>query len=86
MCPNSPNIKRIFHYLLRLPGAVLVLLVRAYQLLISPWLGPRCRYVPTCSEYFVLAVEKYGAIKGTCKGVWRVCRCHPWSKGGYDPP
>ncbi len=63
-----------------------ILLVRAYQLLISPLLGPHCRFQPTCSEYFILAVRKYGLIRGGLKGIWRICRCHPWSKGGYDPP
>ena len=64
---------------------LLVSLLRAYQYAISPFLGRRCRYYPSCSEYAVEAVEKHGAIKGGWLGVKRVCRCHPWHPGGYDP-
>ncbi|MDD4269641.1 MAG: membrane protein insertion efficiency factor YidD [Pirellulales bacterium] len=75
---------------LRLPGllvrSLLILLVRAYQLLISPWIGPHCRYEPTCSQYFAEALRKYGVIRGSAKGIRRILRCHPWRQGGYDPP
>ena len=64
---------------------VLVALIRAYQYALSPFLGRSCRYYPTCSEYAVEAVEKYGAIKGGWLGVKRLGRCHPWHPGGYDP-
>ena len=64
---------------------LLVALLRTYQYAISPFLGRRCRYYPSCSEYAVEAVEKHGAIKGGWLGVKRVCRCHPWHPGGYDP-
>lgn len=64
---------------------VLIFLVRVYQKCISPLFPPKCRYYPTCSEYFIQAVQKYGAIKGTWLGIKRISRCHPWSKGGYDP-
>lgn len=64
---------------------LLMALLRTYQYAISPFLGRRCRYYPSCSEYAVEAVEKYGAIKGGWLGVKRVCRCHPWHPGGYDP-
>ncbi|MBM4076864.1 MAG: membrane protein insertion efficiency factor YidD [Planctomycetes bacterium] len=64
---------------------LLILGVRFYQIGISPILGPNCRFSPSCSHYFIEAVEKYGPIKGTWKGICRVCRCHPWSKGGHDP-
>jgi putative membrane protein insertion efficiency factor len=66
--------------------AVLVGLVAAYKVAISPWLGRHCRYEPTCSAYFRQAVEKHGAVRGTIKGLLRICRCHPWHPGGYDPP
>ncbi|MFM8986712.1 MAG: membrane protein insertion efficiency factor YidD [Planctomycetia bacterium] len=66
--------------------AVLVGLVAADTLAISPWLGRQCRYEPPCSAYFRQAVEKHGAIRGTIKGLLRICRCHPWHPGGYDPP
>jgi len=72
--------------LLRLPAAALVAVVRVYQWLVSPILGPHCRFEPTCSAYFIEAVRKYGAIRGTWRGILRICRCHPWHPGGYDPP
>ena len=65
---------------------VMILLVQGYQLIIRPWLPPSCRFQPGCSEYFILAVRKYGPIRGGVKGVWRVCRCNPLCQGGYDPP
>lgn len=64
---------------------ILIKLIVFYQKAISPWLGPRCKYEPTCSEYTKQAIEKYGAIKGTIKGIKRILRCNPFSKGGYDP-
>jgi putative membrane protein insertion efficiency factor len=77
---------RLWHLLGAGPRWALVALVRCYQWLISPWLGPTCRYHPSCSEYFIGAVRKYGAIRGAWRGVLRICRCHPWHPGGYDPP
>jgi uncharacterized protein len=64
--------------------AVLALL-RAYKWVLSPLLPPSCRYVPSCSEYAMEAVERYGAIRGGCMAARRVLRCHPFVKGGYDP-
>lgn len=64
---------------------VLIKLVKAYKRFISPLSAPRCRFYPTCSNYFLQAVEKYGAIKGSMLGIKRILRCHPFSKGGYDP-
>ncbi|MCE9556650.1 MAG: membrane protein insertion efficiency factor YidD [Planctomycetes bacterium] len=69
-----------------LPSRLLILLVRVYQVTLSPLLGPCCRFQPSCSRYFIGAVQKYGAIRGTWRGVCRVCRCHPFHPGGYDPP
>ncbi len=69
-----------------LPAAIVIALVRGYQLLLSPWLGGQCRFYPSCSQYFILAVEKYGVIVGCLRGVWRILRCHPFHPGGYDPP
>lgn len=60
-------------------------LIKLYQYLISPLLGPRCRYTPTCSVYASEAVAKYGIFKGGWLGTKRICRCHPRSPGGYDP-
>ena len=71
---------------LRLPGMILVLLVKIYQKTISNLYGDICRFEPSCSHYFIGAVKKHGAIIGTVKGLWRICRCNPFNKGGYDPP
>ena len=59
--------------------------IRFYQRDISPLSTPRCRYIPTCSQYALEAVEKYGAIKGTFLATKRILRCNPFHKGGYDP-
>jgi putative membrane protein insertion efficiency factor len=60
--------------------------VRFYQVCLRPVLPSVCRYYPSCSEYFILAVRKYGPVRGACKGMFRICRCNPWTSGGYDPP
>jgi uncharacterized protein len=70
----------------RLLSAVLIGLVRVYQVLISPLLGPRCRFEPNCSRYFIGAVQKYGPWRGAWRGLLRICRCHPFHPGGFDPP
>lgn len=70
----------------RLATAVLIAGVVAYKHTLSPLLGRHCRFQPTCSTYFREAVEKYGAVRGTAKGLARICRCHPWHPGGYDRP
>ena len=72
--------------LLGVPAWLLIGLGRVYQRFVSPVLGRRCRFEPSCSTYFIESVRKHGAIRGTCRGVWRVCRCNPWNPGGYDPP
>jgi len=64
---------------------IVVALLRAYKWALSPLLPPACRYVPTCSEYAMEAVELHGALLGGVKAAWRVLRCHPFAKGGYDP-
>ncbi|HZV53253.1 MAG TPA: membrane protein insertion efficiency factor YidD [Candidatus Dormibacteraeota bacterium] len=63
----------------------LLFLIRAYQVCLSPLLGPSCRYWPTCSQYTYEAVEKHGWLRGTWMGIKRVSRCHPLARGGYDP-
>ncbi len=70
----------------RAASAVLIGFVILYKLTLSPLLGRHCRFQPTCSSYFRQAVEKYGAIRGSLRGLARVGRCHPWHPGGYDPP
>lgn len=64
---------------------ILLLLVRAYQLCISPYLGQNCRFYPSCSAYAVEALEKHGALKGSLLATKRLCKCHPWHEGGVDP-
>ncbi len=60
-------------------------LIRVYQYAISPFLGSRCRFYPSCSEYAAEALEKYGACKGMRLGIKRLSHCHPWHSGGFDP-
>jgi len=60
-------------------------LIRIYQYVISPWLRPSCRYLPTCSSYSIEAFEKHGFLKGARLGLGRMLRCHPWGGSGYDP-
>jgi uncharacterized protein len=64
---------------------VLVLPIRVYQLLVSPLLGPRCRFYPSCSTYAVEALQRHGALRGSWLAVRRLARCHPWNPGGPDP-
>ncbi len=67
-------------------GWLLVKMVLLYQVGISPFLGNNCRFYPTCSEYFILSVRKYGAMRGSLRGMARICRCHPFHSGGIDLP
>ena len=60
-------------------------LIRAYQLCLSPVLGNRCRYLPTCSDYMTEAITHWGVWRGIWLGLKRLARCHPWHDGGYDP-
>ncbi|WP_047395031.1 membrane protein insertion efficiency factor YidD [Chitinibacter sp. ZOR0017] len=64
---------------------LIIALVKLYQLMISPLLGPRCRFTPTCSQYSIEAIQKYGAAKGSYLTARRLCRCHPWGGCGHDP-
>jgi putative membrane protein insertion efficiency factor len=66
-------------------ASLIALLIRFYQRFISPLFGPRCRFYPSCSEYALQAVQKYGAIRGSCMAAWRLLRCNPFNPGGYDP-
>jgi len=63
----------------------LIKLIRAYQYLLSPWLGSGCRFNPTCSSYAIEAIKQWGPLRGAWLAVKRISRCHPWSEGGHDP-
>ena len=65
--------------------AVAVAPIKLYQRLISPMVGQRCKYYPSCSEYAVEAVQRFGILRGLVLAAWRVLRCNPWSRGGFDP-
>lgn len=65
--------------------SLLIGLIRLYQLFLSPLMGPKCRFYPTCSDYAVQALNKYGICKGTGKAIVRILKCHPFHPGGYDP-
>jgi len=71
--------------LLSLPKRGLLLLVRGYRLLLSPWLQPSCRYEPTCSSYALQALERHGAAAGSYLTLHRLVRCNPFCEGGHDP-
>lgn len=64
---------------------LLIRLIRSYQREVSPRRGPCCRYIPTCSQYAIEALEHYGLVKGSAKAIWRVLRCNPFGGHGYDP-
>jgi putative membrane protein insertion efficiency factor len=70
---------------LQILSLLFILLIRIYQKLISPMLGPKCRYTPTCSEYTVQALKKHGLFKGGWMAIKRISSCHPWGGSGYDP-
>lgn len=77
---------RCLRFVMQIPSAILIGMVRLYQIFLSPFFGGQCRFQPTCSHYFIEAVKKYGAISGSVRGVRRILRCHPYHPGGYDPP
>ena len=64
---------------------IVIVLIRAYQLAISPYLGMHCRFSPSCSHYAIAAFEKHGTFKGFWYSIKRIARCHPWQAGGHDP-
>ena len=65
--------------------SILIGMVRAYQVCVSPWLGARCRFTPTCSQYAIEALREYGALRGGLYAAGRILRCQPFCRGGYDP-
>jgi putative membrane protein insertion efficiency factor len=70
---------------LRCVQRIIVFLIRCYQVVLSPLFPPSCRFFPSCSEYAVQAIKLHGPFKGTCLGLRRILRCHPFHPGGYDP-
>ena len=70
---------------MRVVRAIAVAPIKAYQWLVSPLLGSRCKYYPSCSDYAVQAIRRFGILRGLVLAAWRVLRCNPWSHGGFDP-
>lgn len=70
---------------LEILGKVLIALIRAYQVCLSPLFPPSCRFQPTCSEYAILSIRRYGPWRGSYQALRRLLKCHPWHAGGYDP-
>ena len=71
--------------LLEILSLPFILLIKIYQRIISPWLGPQCRFTPTCSQYGIEALKKYGVLKGGWLTIKRIARCNPWGGHGHDP-
>lgn len=76
--------KKIAGFAACLLKKIIVFLIRGYQIFISPIMPGKCRFYPTCSTYFIQAVEKYGPFKGSLLGIKRILKCHPFHEGGYD--
>jgi len=64
---------------------ILIAMIKLYKVYISPLKTTKCPYIPSCSQYGLEAIEKYGALKGSLLAIWRILRCNPFSHGGYDP-
>ena len=77
---------RVLSAILKVPEQLVIGAVRCYQWTLSPLIGRRCRFHPSCSNYFIQAVQKYGVVSGSVRGCLRILRCHPFHPGGYDPP
>ena len=77
--------KKIIRFIIKLPANILILLIKIYQYTLSPFIGRNSRYTPTCSNYGIEAIRKYGAIKGGWLTIKRVASCNPWGGSGYDP-
>ena len=83
---RDPRLKDLPFTVWNLPRWILLILIRGYQIVISPTLPPdTCRFYPTCSHYGYQAIYKYGAFKGGRMAIWRLLRCNPYNKGGFDP-
>ena len=76
---------KVKNKIINITSKFLILIIRSYQIFISPLIGNNCRYHPTCSEYFIESLKIHGPIKGTILGVKRISKCHPWGGKGVDP-
>jgi putative membrane protein insertion efficiency factor len=83
---SERHIRSLAVWLRKVPSRGVIGLARGYQKFLSPIFGGQCRFHPSCSQYFILAVEKYGVISGSLRGAWRILKCQPFHRGGYDPP
>ncbi len=75
----------LWRRVLRAPGAAVIWVFELYRTYVSPMRPPTCRYIPTCSEYGVTAVREWGVVRGLALATWRLLRCAPWGRGGWDP-
>jgi len=75
----------MINFVKSIPANLIILLINVYRYTLSPFFGNQCRFYPTCSHYAEDAVKQHGAISGGVMAVKRICRCHPWHEGGYDP-
>jgi uncharacterized protein len=82
---NDKTETSFFTRILQVLALPFIFLIKIYQWIISPILGPKCRFTPSCSHYGLEALKKYGIIKGTWLTIKRIARCHPWGGHGYDP-
>jgi uncharacterized protein len=89
---TQPSASRLFPVPRTVAGRIqlpltwlLIVLIRGYQVLVSPGLPPSCRFTPSCSQYALEAIQRYGALQGAWLGARRLVRCHPWHPGGFDP-
>ncbi|MBN1479853.1 membrane protein insertion efficiency factor YidD [candidate division KSB1 bacterium] len=78
-------IKKVVKFIEQILVNLFIVLIRIYQILLSPLFPDSCRFYPSCSTYAIQAMQKYGVFKGLFKAVYRILRCHPFSRGGYDP-
>ena len=79
------DLKQVYIVVAKIIAFPFILLIKLYQLLVSPLFPSSCRYTPTCSHYTLEALKKYGLFKGGWLGIKRISRCHPWGGSGYDP-
>lgn len=83
---DKPQVERaLIGSVLRLPNLLFILLIRLYRLVLSPYMAPSCRFYPSCSQYGLEAFRRYNFFKALGLTVWRILRCNPFNRGGYDP-